>query len=103
NPDLLQRIDSAPDTILTLVDGTKYIVEESTGEIIELITQLRAELIARAQNFSVESDTETDRPTLSVVRSTDPEPDDDASAQFEAAAPVPLAEQATVNGDIQSE
>lgn len=69
NPDLLQRIDSAPDTILTLVDGTKYIVEESTSEIIELITQLRAELIARAQNLPLESSVEADRPTLSVVRS----------------------------------
>ncbi|HZL80966.1 MAG TPA: flagellar FlbD family protein, partial [Demequina sp.] len=34
NPDLLQRIDSAPDTILTLIDGTKYIVEESMTEVI---------------------------------------------------------------------
>ena len=28
NPDLLQRIDTTPDTILTLVDGTKFIVKE---------------------------------------------------------------------------
>ena len=50
NPDLLQRIDSVPDTILTLVDGTKYIVQESMAEIIELITEYRVTLLARAQD-----------------------------------------------------
>ena len=49
NPDLLQRIDSAPDTILTLIDGTKYIVEESMTEVIELVQEHRATLLARAQ------------------------------------------------------
>jgi flagellar protein FlbD len=51
NPDLLQRIDSAPDTILTLVDGTKYIVEESMDQVIDLITTYRATLVARAQDM----------------------------------------------------
>lgn len=50
NPDLLQRIDSTPDTILTLVDGTKYIVQESMTDVIELITDYRAILVARAQD-----------------------------------------------------
>lgn len=50
NPDLLQRIDSAPDTILTLVDGTKYIVEEPMEQVIDLITTYRATLVARAQD-----------------------------------------------------
>ena len=50
NPDLLQRIDSTPDTILTLVDGTKYIVQESMPEIIDLITTYRATLVARAHD-----------------------------------------------------
>ena len=49
NPDLLQRIDSAPDTILTLIDGTKYIVEESMAEVIDLVQDHRATLLARAQ------------------------------------------------------
>ncbi len=52
NPDLLQRIDATPDTILTLVDGTKYIVEESMPQVIDLITTYRATLVARAQDLS---------------------------------------------------
>jgi flagellar protein FlbD len=51
NPDLLLRIDSAPDTILTLIDGTKYIVEESMTEVIESVREHRAQLLARAQEL----------------------------------------------------
>ena len=66
NPDLLQRIDSAPDTILTLVDGTKYIVSESMSEVIDLISAHRADLIARAQRLQAEPDVDRG-PSLSIV------------------------------------
>ena len=56
NPDLVQRIDSAPDTILTLVDGTKYIVEESMYDVIELVNEHRSRMIARAQDIQRESE-----------------------------------------------
>lgn len=49
NPDLIQRVDSAPDTILTLVDGTKLIVRESLEEVINLVHAQRAELLVRAR------------------------------------------------------
>ena len=42
NPDLLQRVESTPDTILTLIDGTKYIVAESMEEITDLVVEYRA-------------------------------------------------------------
>lgn len=69
NPDLIQRIDSAPDTILTLVDGTKYIVRESMLEVIDLITNQRASVIARAQsvNNGIELDPGAQRGKLSLV------------------------------------
>lgn len=51
NPDLIQRIDSSPDTILTLVDGTKYIVAQSMAEIIDLMNDHRVMIISRSQNF----------------------------------------------------
>ena len=28
NSDLIERVDSTPDTVITLVDGTKYVVRE---------------------------------------------------------------------------
>lgn len=49
NPDLIQRVDSAPDTILTLVDGTKLIVRESLDEVINLVHAQRADLLVRAR------------------------------------------------------
>jgi flagellar protein FlbD len=46
NPDLLQRVEATPDTILTLIDGTKYIVEESLEQVTQLVVQYRARVVA---------------------------------------------------------
>lgn len=67
NPDLVQRVESAPDTILTLIDGSKYIVEESMAEVIGRITEHRAVVLARAREI------EADRATLHLA----PAPSDD--------------------------
>jgi flagellar protein FlbD len=48
NPDLIERADATPDTVVTLVDGTKYIVAESVAELIELVRGYRASVIAAA-------------------------------------------------------
>ena len=54
NPDLIQRIDSAPDTILTLIDGTKYIVAEPMTEVISRINEHRAQILSRAQEIQTQ-------------------------------------------------
>ncbi|HEY3438361.1 MAG TPA: flagellar FlbD family protein [Actinotalea sp.] len=46
NPDLLQRVESTPDTILSLIDGTKYIVAESMEEVTALVVEYRARVVA---------------------------------------------------------
>jgi flagellar protein FlbD len=51
NPDLIERADATPDTVLTLVDGTKYLIAESVEEIIAAVRDFRASVIARAQNI----------------------------------------------------
>ncbi len=79
NPDLLQRIDSAPDTILTLIDGSKYIVEESMTEVIALIHEHRAQLLARAQEIQT-----SPRATVELVR------DEESEDEPTLAQPVPL-------------
>ena len=56
NPDLIQRIDSAPDTILTLIDGTKYIVAEHMVEVIARVHEYRASVLARARVLADEAD-----------------------------------------------
>jgi flagellar protein FlbD len=54
NPDLLERAEETPDTVLTLVAGTKYVVAESVDEIIEEIRLYRATVMAAAERLSVE-------------------------------------------------
>jgi flagellar protein FlbD len=51
NPDLVERIHSNPDTTLTLVDGTTYIVTESMDEVIELMAHYRAKVISLARRL----------------------------------------------------
>ncbi|HMO10177.1 MAG TPA: flagellar FlbD family protein [Actinotalea sp.] len=73
NPDLLQRIESSPDTILTLIDGTKYIVAETLEEITELVVEYRARVVATTMALADENDPHavaavTDlRPTLTAL------------------------------------
>jgi len=42
NPDLVERIEETPDTVVTLTTGTRYVVEESIDEITEQIQRFRA-------------------------------------------------------------
>src|SRR5438552_8296562 len=52
NPDLVERADSTPDTVVTLVDGTKYVIAESVDEFIRLVRHYRAEVLADAQRLT---------------------------------------------------
>ena len=89
NPDLVQRIDSAPDTILTLVDGTKYIVQESMYEVIELVNEHRSRMIARAQDIQRESADQTRSDGRPDLRSAPALPTD--LDQTAAAAEIPAS------------
>lgn len=48
NPDLIERAESTPDTVVTLVDGTKYVIAEPLERLIVLIRDYRASVIASA-------------------------------------------------------
>lgn len=48
NPDLIERVESTPDTIVTLVDGTKYLVMEDIESIAALVIEHRAAVVAKA-------------------------------------------------------
>ena len=51
NPDLIERIQSTPDTTLIMVDGAKYIVTEDLHEVITLIAGYRAQVISMARDL----------------------------------------------------
>lgn len=46
NSDLIERVDSTPDTVVTLVDGKKYVVTETLTEIIDAVRTYRSQVIA---------------------------------------------------------
>jgi flagellar protein FlbD len=48
NPDLIERAECSPDTVLTLVDGTKYVIAESLADVIDLVRNYRASVIVTA-------------------------------------------------------
>ena len=48
NPDLLQQVEANPDTVVTLANGSRFVVSESPGEIADLVADWRAGVIARA-------------------------------------------------------
>jgi flagellar protein FlbD len=54
NPDLIERADCTPDTVVTLVDGTKYVIAESVPEFIDSVRHYRASLIAQASRIEAE-------------------------------------------------
>ena len=65
NCDLIERAEATPDTVLTLVDGTKYVVEESVEQIIQRVREFRASVVVMAQRLEQEVEAE---PNLRVVQ-----------------------------------
>ncbi len=51
NSDLIERVDSTPDTVITLVDGTKYVVLEGLREVVDSIRAYRGAVIAESARF----------------------------------------------------
>lgn len=45
NPDLIERVEAAPDTVVTLVSGTQYVVVESVEQVVAEVCQFRAAVL----------------------------------------------------------
>jgi len=67
NCDLIERAESTPDTVLTLVDGTKYVVQESIEDLIDRVRAFRASVLVLAGALEVSTATE---PRLRIVPNT---------------------------------
>lgn len=46
NADLIEVIEATPDTVITLIDGTRFVVREAPEVLVERIQQYRAALYA---------------------------------------------------------
>jgi flagellar protein FlbD len=56
NPDLIERAEETPDTVVTLVDGKHYLVKESLQDLIEIVRRDRASVLALARNVTEDLD-----------------------------------------------
>ncbi|RMD92112.1 MAG: flagellar protein FlbD [Calditrichaeota bacterium] len=54
NAELIETIEAAPDTIITLTTKSKYVVRESIDEVLRLIYQYRKRM--HANNFGDDLD-----------------------------------------------
>lgn len=66
NADLIESIESTPDTVLTLVDGRKAVVAESPAEIVARIRAFRASVLVAADELVA-----APRATLTVLHGED--------------------------------
>jgi len=68
NCDLIERVDATPDTVITLVDGTKYVVGETLAEVVDRVRCFRSSVLATADGFTVHP---APAPVLHVVPDTE--------------------------------
>lgn len=47
NSDLIEHIESTPDTVITLTGGQKYVVLEPAESVVEAIVEFRRRLLDR--------------------------------------------------------
>jgi flagellar protein FlbD len=55
NPDLIERAEATPDTVVTMVGGNKYVICESLSELTQMILEHRAQIIATAELMGLDT------------------------------------------------
>ena len=70
NCDLIERVEASPETVVTLVDGSRYVVRESVAEIVDRVRAYRASVVLLAGRLDERSATSQ---RLHLVPSPDPE------------------------------
>jgi len=56
NTDLIERIEATPDTVLVLIDGTRYVVREPLESVIDRVIEFRARVVASAGDAPAPAD-----------------------------------------------
>ncbi len=71
NCDLIERVEATPDTVLTLVDGSRYVVRESVAEVVDKVRAFRASVVVLAGRL----DLPTAGQHLYLVPNPNPDPE----------------------------
>lgn len=67
NSDLIETIESTPDTVITLVDGTRYLVSESPQEVVARIGRYRSALLRLSDDPIVAPEPPAEERSASVL------------------------------------
>lgn len=51
NADLIELIEALPDTVVTLVDGRKFVVSETPKQIVDHVREFRASVLVAADQL----------------------------------------------------
>lgn len=95
NSDLIERVDSTPDTVITLVDGTKYVVIEELHEVVDAIREYRGAVIAESARLANDSEVaaaQANHPAYGKRRRLVAVPDAVGTSGVRHAAPTDLEE-----------
>jgi flagellar protein FlbD len=68
NPDLIERVEATPDTVITLVGGSRYVVTETVDQVVREVRDFRAAVLSAAD---VVRPAPAPRPGLHAVPDTD--------------------------------
>jgi uncharacterized protein YlzI (FlbEa/FlbD family) len=65
----IERVETDPDTVIHLVDGTKYVVDQSFDDLLRTISDHRAlTLVARQQLYGGVAEIAERRPSMRIER-----------------------------------
>jgi flagellar protein FlbD len=70
NSDLIEHMDVTPDTVITLTSGQKYMVLETTEEIVQKVISFRRSLLSQEQGVFA-----TAVPAADGIAAKEPSPD----------------------------
>jgi len=83
NVDLIEKVEETPDTVITLVNGSRYLVQESLDQIIDELVEVKARIL-RLSNCTPEP---LDGKKLRLLRGTQTSDEGDDAARGESVQP----------------
>jgi len=51
NSDLVEYIETTPDTVITLLDGRRIVVQDPASEVVDRVRDFRAAVLVAAEEF----------------------------------------------------
>ncbi len=72
NADLIERVESSGDTVVSLIDSTKYVVAESPADVVERIVEFRGRVLAEADRALLDEGRARQGLRLVVEQEADP-------------------------------